>query len=111
MFKRLGIHLLVQAVILFFAVSVAGFAALVIMGAAGGVAVGVAPEQTFGMFEQYICPAPEKLAYESIRRSYHRPGESEPHVYCVSTDGKERDVTGEAILITLGLFAGGAFLA
>ena len=38
----------------------------------------------------------------SIRRSYHQPGESEPHLECVDEAGLRRDVLGRGILYVLG---------
>ena len=43
-------------------------------------------------------------------RSYNRPGESEPHVKCVSPDRKRPNVTGQAIATVMGLTAALSFL-
>ena len=70
-------------------------------GALGGVAMGVAPERTFRLTEGLLCADDARLEYFSIRRSYHRPGEGEPHVECVAVDGTRQDVLLKAILVVL----------
>ena len=96
---KLLIHLgIVLAVGLF-----AGFLALITAGGIGGVAIGVAPEFTFRQVEDLICPAGTTLAYDSVQRSYHEPGESEPIVECVREDGTAQDALLRAIFIVLGV--------
>ena len=108
--KKWIAHLIVQLLLLILACGTAGFTALVALGVVGGTSLGVAPQQAFGLVGGLICPAPERLEYTDIRRSYHRPGESEPRVECVSPDGKRRDVTGQAIATVLGVSAVVSFL-
>ncbi len=81
----------------------AGLTALILMGAIGGVALGVAPEFTLGLAAPLICPQGTTLDYYAVQRSYHRPGESEPHVECVSADGTRQDALLKAIAVVLGL--------
>lgn len=73
--------------------------------------MGVAPGPTFGLVAGVICPQDASLNYYEVERSYHDPGESEPHVECVGQDGTEQDVLLEAILSVLGLTFAGVFLA
>ncbi len=72
-------------------------------GAIGGVAMGVAPAFTFSQVEGLICPDGTRLDYYAVQRSFHNPGESEPHVECVSEDGSTQDALLRAILIVLGV--------
>ncbi len=88
----------------------AGFLALITAGGIGGVAIGVAPEFTFRQVEGLICPAGTTLAYDSVQRSYHEPGESEPIVECVREDGTSQDALLRAIMIVLGVAFLGIFL-
>jgi len=111
MIKRRSIHLLVQLVVLFLAITTAGSSAILMAGAIGGVAMGVAPGPTFGLVAGVICPQDASLSYYEVERSYHDPGESEPHVECVGQDGTEQDVLLKAILSVLGLTFVGVFLA
>ncbi len=64
--------------------------------------MGIAPAQTFALTQGIVCPSGE-LEYSSIRRSYHKPGESEPHIECVSPDGGHRDVFFPAVVTILGI--------
>jgi len=82
---------------------IAGSIALVSMGAIGGVAMAAAPEFTFGLVANVVCPEGTSLKYYSVHYSYHEPGESEPHVECVGKDGAGKDVLLPAILTVLGL--------
>ena len=103
---KLLIHLgIILGVALF-----AGFLALITAGGIGGVAIGVAPEFTFGQVEGLICPPGSTLAYDSVQRSYHEPGESEPIVECVREDGTAQDALLRAIFIVLGVTFLGVFL-
>ncbi len=88
----------------------AGFLAFVISAAAGGVAMGVAPVFTFRQVEGWVCPEGTYLEYDSIQRSYHEPGESEPIVECVSEDGSRQDRLLQAILAVWGFLFLGIFL-
>jgi hypothetical protein len=110
MIKRISIHLLVQLGVLLFVGTIAGFTALILFGAIGGVAMGVAPESTFGLVAEVVCPEGTSLKYFDIKRSYHEPGESEPHVECVGENGVSEDALLEAILVVLGLTFAGLFL-
>jgi hypothetical protein len=110
MIKRISIHLLVQLGVLLFVGIIAGFTALISFGAIGGVAMGVAPESTFGLVAGVVCPEGTSLKYFDVKRSYHRPGESEPHVECVGENGGIEDALLEAILVVLGLTFAGVFL-
>jgi len=101
MIKRFLIHLIVQLGVLIAVGGMAGFTAIILMGGIGGTAMGVAPEFTFGMVKNIVCPE-GTLEYYSQKRSYHEPGESEPHVECVSDDGVQEDVLLPAILGVLG---------
>ena len=110
MIRRISIHLLVQLGIAVLVGSMAGFTALTLFGAIGGVAMGVAPESTFGLVEDVVCPEGTDLNYYEVKRSYHDPGESEPHVECVGEDGKSEDVLFQAVLVVLGVSFAGVFL-
>lgn len=111
MLKRISIHLLVQLGIALLVGSIAGFTALTLFGAIGGVAMGAAPEATFGLVEDVICAEGSSLHYYEVKRSYHEPGESEPHLECVGEDGESEEVLLRAILVVLGLSFAGVFLA
>ncbi len=80
----------------------AGFIALISTGAIGGSAMGVAPQVTFDLVEPVLCNSGETLEFNSVRRSYHQPGEGEPHLECVDETGLRRDVLGQGILSILG---------
>ena len=54
--KRFSIHLLVQLGVLVAVGTMAAFGALIAMGGIGGVAMGVAPEFTFGLVADFVCP-------------------------------------------------------
>jgi hypothetical protein len=110
MVKNLSIHLLVQIGVLLLIGAFAGFTALTLFGAIGGVAMGVAPEPTFGLVENIVCPDGSNIKYYDAKRSYHEPGESEPHVECIWEDGQSEDVLLKAILIVLGFTFIGVFL-
>ena len=109
MAKNVSIHLLVQIGIAVLVGAIAGFIALILFGAIGGVAMGVAPEPTFTLVKDFICPD-GTINYYDVQRSYHRPGESEPHVECIGADGQSEDVLPEAIFTVLGLTFAGVFL-
>jgi hypothetical protein len=93
------ITLVAELLALLLACGLAVFPALTLGGALGGVAMGVAPEPAFGLTEGVLCEEDARLEYFSVRRSYHRPGESEPHLECVAPDGTRQDVLPEAILV------------
>jgi hypothetical protein len=80
---------------------IAGFLALVLFGAVGGVAMAAAPQATFGLTAPLLCAHGGTLEYHEVKRSYHRPGESEPHLECVQPDGKREDVIGKALVVVL----------
>jgi hypothetical protein len=101
---------LVQLGIIIAVASFAGFIALITAGGVGGVAMGVAPEFTFRQVEGLVCPDGTSLEYYSVQRSFHNPGESEPHVECVSEDGTVQDALFRAILTVLGVTFLGVFL-
>ncbi len=107
--KRFLSHLLVQLLVVVFVGAITGFNALILMGGVGGVAMGVAPEFSFGLVADVVCPE-GTLEYYSIQRSYHEPGESEPHVECVSEEGESEDVLLLAVLAVLGLTFAAAFV-
>ena len=107
--KRFLIHLFVQLGVLIVVGVMAGVGALIAMGTVGGVAMGVAPEFTFGLVADYVCPEGE-LEYYAVERSYHEPGASEPHVDCITADGAKEDVLLPAILAVLGGTFLGSFL-
>jgi hypothetical protein len=77
------------------------FTALILLGGIGGTALGVAPDFSFGVVRNLICPNGE-LQYEELRRSYHTPGEREPNLVCISDDGLEKDVILQGVLTVLG---------
>jgi hypothetical protein len=104
--EKLLIHLGIVLVVAL----LAGFFALITAGAIGGVAMGVAPEFTFRQVASLICPEGSRLAYDSIQRSYHAPGESEPIVECIREDGTTQDALLRAIFIVLGVTFLGIFL-
>jgi hypothetical protein len=83
------------------AACIAGFLALVLFGAVGGVAMAAAPQTTFGLTAPLLCTDGGTLEYHEVKRSYHRPGESEPHLECVQPDGKREDVIGKALVVVL----------
>lgn len=89
--------------------------AIIMAAAIGGAAIGVAPEWSFGLVKPVICPGESRLHYYSIERSYHEPGESEPHLECISDDGQNQDVllAGIAAVVvgTFLLFFGLSFIA
>jgi len=101
--RRFRFHLLAQVLAWTIACSMAGIVGLIGSGAIGGIAMGVAPEFAFGLVEGYVCPEGSSLSYTSVRRSYHRPGESEPVIECVAPDGTRQDVVGRSILAVLAL--------
>lgn len=107
--KRFFAHLLVQLGVLVAVGAMAGFGALTAMGGIGGVAIGVAPEFAFGLVADFVCPE-GTLDYYAEQRSYHSPGESQPHVECVSDDGLKEDVLVQAIVAVLGATFLGSFL-
>ncbi len=107
MTKRSLVQLPLQFGALITAIMISGFCALVSMGGIGGVAMGAAPEATFGLVGDIVCPEGASLEYYSVQRSYHKPGESEPHIECVGADGTREDALLPAILTVLG----GTFLA
>lgn len=109
MVKRLSIHLLVQLALVLVIGGMAGFCALIAMGGIGGTAMGVAPQFAFGLVAPVVCPEGTLDVYAE-QKSYHQPGESEPHVECVRTDGSRKDVLIPAIGAVLGLTLGIAFL-
>jgi hypothetical protein len=96
------IYLLAQVVALSIACSAAVFVGVPSAGFLGGTAIGAAPEFAFGSVERFICPD-GTLEFTSIRRSYHRPGEFEPHLACVGADGDRVDVLFRGILSVLGV--------
>lgn len=102
MVKRYTIHLIVQLCVLILVGSMTFFSALILTGGLGGMAMGIAPEPTFGMVESIVCPD-GILKYYSVKRSYHEPGESEPHVECEAEDGTQEDVLIGAVLSVLGV--------
>jgi hypothetical protein len=87
---------------LLLAAVIAGFLAIILFGAVGGVAIGVWPKATFGLVAPLLCPATTSLDYHEVIRSYHQPGESEPHLDCVQPNGTREDVLGKGIVIVLG---------
>jgi hypothetical protein len=101
--RSLKIHLLAQLIAWTIACCSAGFVGLTSFGALGGVAMGVAPEFTFGIVERAICPEGAQMEFNSIHRSYHQPGEREPHLECVAADGARLDVLLPGILSVLVL--------
>lgn len=108
--RRFTSHLLVQLLVVAVAGVSAAFSALVLTGGIGGVAMGVAPEFSFGLVADIVCPE-GRLEYYSVRRSYHQPGESEPHVECVGEEGQREDVLVPAILAVLGLTFAAVFVS
>ena len=108
--KRFTSHLLVQLLVLAVAGVSAAFSALVLTGGIGGVAMGVAPELSFGLVSNIVCPQ-GRLETSSVRRSYHQPGESGPHVECVGGGGEREDVLLPAILAVLGLTFAAVFVS
>lgn len=102
--------ILIQVGILVFTGLSAVFIALVSFGAIGGVAMGVAPEYTFGLVGGLVCPEGTEINYFSIKKSYHEPGEVEPHLECVGEDGAAQDVLLKAIGLVLGICFAGVFV-
>ncbi len=80
------------------ALMTAGIAA----GLFGGLSMALAPQKTFGLVSGLVCPEGTRLEYFQVKRGYHQPGESEPHVTCVGEDGARKDVTLKAIGTVLG---------
>lgn len=104
--NRLRNILLVQLLGLLVVCGCAGFFSLTTFGALGGVSMGVSPEPTFKLVEGVVCPEGSTVEYYEKHYSYHEPGEAEPHVECISTNGDRSDVTLPAI----GVVLGGSFL-
>ena len=100
--RPLLIYLLAQVVALSIACSAAAFVGVPMAGALGGGAIGAAPEFAFGAVKGFTCPDGIQ-EFTAVRRSYHRPGEFEPHLECVGADGGRVDVLFRAILSVLGL--------
>ena len=92
---------------LLFACGVAAFCGLIFSGTVGGVAIGAAPNFSFGLVEPLVCPEGSELAYQEFRRSFDAPGEAEPDVACVNPDGETQDV----LLRSMGVVFGLMFLA
>ncbi|OGO09969.1 MAG: hypothetical protein A2Y93_10355 [Chloroflexi bacterium RBG_13_68_17] len=65
--------------------------------------MGVAPRQTSAVAAPLLCRDGSQLATSEVRRSYHRPGESEPHLECIASDGTRRNGLLPAIGAVLGL--------
>lgn len=107
--RRFVNHLLVQLILVVVVAATAGLGAFTLMGAVGGTAMGVAPEFSFGLVEDIVCPE-GTLEYYSVQRGYHEPGESEPHVECVSLEGEREDVLLPAIGAVLGMTFTAAFV-
>jgi hypothetical protein len=84
------------------AACVAGFLATILFGAIGGVAMGIAPKTAFGWTAPLLCPPGSFLEYRSVVRSYHRPGESEPHLDCYWRGDRREDVLLKGIALVLG---------
>lgn len=100
--NRFSTYFGIQVIVIIIVGSIAGCTALTAMGAVGGVGIGVAPEFSFGLVKGVVCPE-GTLEYYSVQRSYHRPGESEPHLECVNTAGDKADVLLQGIVALLGL--------
>ncbi len=107
--KRFIIHLGVQLLIVIVVAVFTGFGALILAGGIGGVAMAVAPGFTFGLVADAVCPE-GTLEYYSVQRGYHEPGESEPHVECVSEDGQRENVLLPAIAAVMGLTFAAVFV-
>jgi hypothetical protein len=97
--KRIALVAPILALLL--ACGLSAFPALALGGALGGTAIGIAPEPVFGLTGGLLCQGSARLEYFSVRRSYHLPGESEPHLECVEPDGTRHDVLPEAIVIVV----------
>lgn len=102
-------HIAIQLLVAGIAAIIALVAAIFLSGAVGGMAVGVAPEFSFGLVSNIVCPD-GMLVYSSIERSFHQPGESEPFVECVGPDGVSDDRFLPAISAVFGLAFGAVFL-
>lgn len=98
--------LLIQLLALVAVCGASAFLALISFGALGGLSIALAPRSAFQMVEGVVCPAGSSIDYYEQKYSYHRPGESEPHVECVAPDGSRTDVTLKAIAAVLA----GSFL-
>lgn len=96
-------HVIVQLALAAVVAGAAALMALILAGTVGGVAIGVAPEATFGLVEGVLCLPGTELRFSSVQRSYHQPGESEPHLECVGPDGQADDVLLRGISAVLGL--------
>lgn len=96
-------HLIVQLALVAVVAAAAALMALILAGALGGVAIGVAPQATFGLVKGVLCLPGTELRYSSVQRSYHQPGESEPQLECVWPDGRSQDVLLRGIVAVLGL--------
>jgi hypothetical protein len=116
--KRAVTHLLVQIGVLIVVGVLSGFIALISIGVIGGTAMGVIPEFTFGLVEDYVCPG-ARLEYSSVQRSYHQPGESEPIVECVDEQGGREEallpaitavLVGTFLIVFLAIFLPGVIL-
>ncbi|MEK6221337.1 MAG: hypothetical protein N2D54_03730, partial [Chloroflexota bacterium] len=86
-------------------IALSSVTALIFMGAAGGTSFGVAPEFNLGLVEGFICPNGTSAKYESIKRSFHLPGESQPQVTCINDLGEEvEEVTLKSLGAVLGIY-------
>jgi hypothetical protein len=97
--KRIALVAPILALLL--ACGLSAFPALALGGALGGTAIGIAPEPVFGLTDGLLCTGDARLEYFSVRRSYHLPGESEPHLECVEPDGARHDVLPQGIVIVV----------
>ena len=111
MTRRILYHFLAQFGLLASVCFGAGFCALTTAAVVGGVGMAVAPEKAFSLVERFVCPSGTHIEYYSIKRSYHEPGESEPHIECVSPKGVRLDKTLSAVFTVLGLTFALVFLA
>ena len=94
--KRLLAHLKAQLRLALGVGIFAAIAAAICMGAIGGPAMAIKPKKMLGYVSEKVCPG-GRLEYYEVKRSYHRPGESEPHVVCVSKNGTKTDITLKAL--------------
>jgi hypothetical protein len=97
--------IVISVLIILVVITASAVTALIFMGAAGGSSFAVAPEFNLGLVEGLICPDGTRVEYEEIKRSFHLPGESQPHTTCINDLGEEvEDVTLKSIGAVLGMY-------
>lgn len=80
------------------------FTAIIFAAGFGAPATVMAPEFHYQLLEDVLCPEGTTIDFYSVQRSYHEPGESEPHVECVYEDGTRIDKTLQGFFAPLGMY-------